>query len=157
TLENVLPTHPRASVWWTGNVDTVETPDANTVVIKLKAPFAPFLTILAMPGAAPSIFPKHIYEGSDPKTNPANNNPIGTGPVNSKAWGKGDHLELVRNDQYFKKGLPYLDRLVIRFLPDLNSRMLALQKGEVDFVHYYVVPFDQIAAIKKWGTVTADN
>ena len=57
---------------------SVTAPDAATVVFKLKEPFAPFLGSFEV-SSAPMV-PRHIYEGTDFKTNPANQTPIGTGP-----------------------------------------------------------------------------
>lgn len=145
TLEKLLPTHPRASAWWTPNIEEVAAPDSATVVIKLKHPFAPFMVSLGFPSVAPQIMAKHLYETGDPKTNPANMQPVGTGPFKFKQFVKGDHIELVRNDSYYRAGLPYLDRLIMRIVPDPNSRMLAFDKGELDFVYYFLVLYDQVA------------
>ena len=62
--------------------------------------------------------PKHIYEGTDFRTNPANNTPIGTGPFKLKEWVRGSHIHLVRNDDYWQPGKPYLDEIYYRVLPD---------------------------------------
>ena len=51
------------------------------------------------------IVPKHVYAGSDPVTNPANNAPIGTGPWKFKEWVRGSHFEYVRNDDLLAQGL----------------------------------------------------
>ena len=53
-----------------------------------------------------------------PITNPANNAPIATGPWKFKEWVRGSHFEYVRNDDYWRKDLPYLDRLIIRYVRD---------------------------------------
>ncbi|MBI3978576.1 MAG: ABC transporter substrate-binding protein [Chloroflexi bacterium] len=148
--------HPRAAILWKPNVDAVEAPDASTVVVRLKNPYAPFMTMLGMPGIGPFILPKHVYEGTDLKTNPANAQPIGSGPFKLKEWVKGSHIEMVRYDGYFKKDLPYLDRIVVRFAPDNAGRMAAFEKGEMDFIHYYIVPHDMVAQLKANPAVTVD-
>jgi len=121
--------HPRARVIINKYIDTIAAPDANNVVIKLKEPFAPFLSIFVVDNMP--MIPKHIYEGTDYATNPANQTPIGTGPFKFKEWKKGAYVTLVRNDDYWKPGLPYLDEIVFRVVPDAASRAVAFEKGDV--------------------------
>jgi len=80
-----------------------------TVVFTLKQPFGPFLGIFEV-GSMP-IVPKHLYEGTDFKTNPYNNAPIGTGPFMFKEWQKGSFVRLVKNPNYHVKGKPYIDEI----------------------------------------------
>jgi peptide/nickel transport system substrate-binding protein len=86
SIEFLKQTHPRLRSNLV-QLDKIETPDDSTVVFTLKQPFGPFLGIFEV-GSMPMI-PKHIYEGTDFKTNPANNTPIGTGPFMFKEWEKG--------------------------------------------------------------------
>ena len=109
---------------------SVTAPDAATVVFKLKEPFAPFLGSFEV-SSAPMV-PRHIYEGTDFKTNPANQTPIGTGPFKLKEWKKGAYIHLIRNDNYWKPGLPYLDDIYFQVIPDSASRAVALESGKVD-------------------------
>lgn len=121
--------HPRARVMINKYVESVKALNDLSVEFKLKEPFAPFLSSFVddnMP-----MVPKHIYEGTDYKTNPANQKPIGTGPFMFKEWKQGSHIILVRNPDYWKKGLPYLDELVFRVIPDAASRAVAFEKGDV--------------------------
>ncbi len=147
--EAVAKSHPRAASWWP-NVEYAKALDPNTFEIKLKTPYAPFLTLLASPlSSGLLILPKHIYAGTDPKTNPANQKPIGSGPFKFAAWERGSHIEVVKNTDYFKKGKPYLDRIVFQIVPDSSARMLAFERGELDFLHWYIVPYDQVAKLRK--------
>jgi len=77
------------------------------------------------------VVPKHVYAGADPVTNPANNAPIGTGPYKFKEWVRGSHFEFVRNESYWRPGMPYLDKLIIRYLRDPASRAAAMEAGEI--------------------------
>lgn len=140
--------HPRYKSALDSLVDSYGTPDASTFVIKLKSPYAPFLKLFASSNYAMPIVPKHVYDGTDVSKNRANWNPIGTGPFKFKEWVKGSHIELVKNDNYFIKGLPRIDKFVVRFMPDETARLLALQKGEVDYLYYYAVPYNAIPALK---------
>jgi len=56
----------------------IDAPDPNTAVFRFKTPYAAFLALIDKVNAP--IMPKHLYEGTDPMTNPANQHPVGTGP-----------------------------------------------------------------------------
>ena len=146
TFEKITPLHPRASSVFR-NVDSIEAPDDQTVIIKLKAPFAPFVDFLTAENTG--IQPKHIFEGTDALKNPANNAPIGTGPFKFDSWKPGESVTFVRNPDYWDAGKPYVDRLVFRILPDSNSRILALESGDVDFVSNYDIAFGDVARLKR--------
>jgi peptide/nickel transport system substrate-binding protein len=129
SLDFLKETHPRAR----GNlavVEKVETPDEDTVVFTLKQPFGPFIGIFEV-GSLPMV-PKHIYAGTDYKSNPANNTPIGTGPFMFKEWQKGSFIHLVKNPNYYIKGKPYLDEIYWHVIPDAASRSVAFETGKVD-------------------------
>ncbi|UUP19872.1 ABC transporter substrate-binding protein [Nitratireductor thuwali] len=114
------------------HVESITAPDEATVVFKLKQPFGPFMGIFEV-GTMPMI-PKHIYEGTDYENNPANNTPIGTGPFKFEEWVKGSHIRLVRNEDYYEKGLPYLDEIYWHVIPDAASRAVAYETGVVDIL-----------------------
>ena len=63
------------------------------------------------------MIPKHIYEGTDFKTNPANNTPVGTGPFMFKEWQKGSFIRLVKNPNYHVKGKPNIDEIYWHVIP----------------------------------------
>lgn len=114
------------------HVASITAPDANTVVFKMKQPFGPFIGVFEA-GTMPMI-PKHIYKGTDYKTNPANNTPIGTGPFKFKEWVKGSHILLVKNEDYYEDGKPYLDEIYWHVIPDAASRAVAYETGTVDIL-----------------------
>jgi peptide/nickel transport system substrate-binding protein len=149
--------HPRLSAILKNILESVETPDDQTAVVHLKAPFAPLLGILAS-GGAPVILPEHLYAGRDFKTNPANLNPVGSGPYKLDTWNKGSFVALAKNPNYHVKGAePYLDKVIFQFLPDVNSRWLALESGEVDFLNYYMVPLEQVERGSKNPSLVLDE
>jgi peptide/nickel transport system substrate-binding protein len=78
------------------------------------------------------IVPKHIFEGTDFRNNPAVNKPIGTGPFKFVKWEKGNFIQLDRNENYWRPGRPYLDRIFFRFIADSSTRAAAIEKGEVN-------------------------
>src|SRR5690606_17569385 len=73
----------------------------------------------------------------------------GSGPFKFVRWQRGSHIELARNDQYWKPGKPYLDRVILQVMPDAAARFLAFERGEVDFLHWYIVPYDQVGKLRK--------
>ena len=61
-------------------------------------------------------------------------NLVAAGPFKIHSWTPQQELVLVRNERYFLKDRPYLDRVVLRFVPDPSSMMTQLLNGELDFV-----------------------
>jgi peptide/nickel transport system substrate-binding protein len=122
--------HPRMRAIMNQRVASVTAIGNDTVVFKLKEPFSPFIYVFEV--STMPIIPKHIYEGTDYRTNPANNTPIGTGPFMFKEWKRGSYIHLVKNPNYFKPGLPYLDDIYFRVIPDAASRAVAFEQGTVD-------------------------
>lgn len=130
--EILLQFHARTSASVEPALESIETPDERTVVFRFNGPYAPFLQQLDVTEAP--ILPKHIYEGSDPNTNPANVAPVGSGPFKFESFTQGSEITYTRNDNYFKDDLPYLDRIVMRIITDETARVAALERGEVDWI-----------------------
>jgi len=122
-------THPRARPVINKYVESVKALNDHTVEFKLKEVYSPFMSLFVVDNMP--VVPKHIYEGTDFRANPANQRPIGTGPFVFKEWKKGSHIVLTRNPDYWKKGQPYLDEIVFRVVPDAASRAVAFEKGDV--------------------------
>ena len=141
TATEFLPeTHPRAGSNFR-HVESVEAPDDHTVVFELDTPYPAF--ILAFEVASFPIMPAHIYEGTEFTDNEMNNQPIGTGPFVFDSWSRGDVIRLARNDDYWQEGLPYLDGINFRMVPDAASRALALESGDLDMSSFNnIEPFD---------------
>lgn len=139
--------HPVSKATFNTFVAAVAAPDPATVILKLKRPYAPLLGLLNNYGAP--ILPKHVYAGTDVIKNPANLNPIGTGPFKLRSWQRGDHITLVRNEDYFIPGQPYLDQLIFKIVPDVNGRTAALQAGDVDYLYSYYWPLEQYGVLAR--------
>ena len=86
------------------DVSAIETPDAHTVIFKIKSPNASMLDGFASPWNC-------IYSAAKLKENPRfpENNIMGTGAFALKEHVKGASWEGVRFEGYFRKGQPYLD------------------------------------------------
>ncbi len=105
-------------------VDSVTNPDDHTVVIKLKYPTGAFLPALAMPFNA-------IYSAAKLKEDPNwyKTHVMGSGPFVFKSQSPGSNWIGVRNEHYFKKGLPYLDGYEAIFTPKENIEIEAMRGG----------------------------
>lgn len=115
-----------------GPVERVETPDPQTAVFVLSSPH-PALLMSVAPQLLP-IIPKHVYTTEPILTHPANLKPVGSGPFRVVEVKPGEMVILERNKDYFRKGLPYVDRIVSRVITDGASLVLQLEKGELDLV-----------------------
>ena len=146
TFESVLFAHHNIGKSLAPFVEGIETPDANTIVFQLKSPNDVFLTFVA---GQSYIQPKHLYEGTDIADNPANLAPVGSGPFKFESWSKGQEVVLVRNENYFLKDQPYVDRIVTRFIPEPSARIRSLEAGEIDYVAYFDLPPAFIVELQK--------
>jgi peptide/nickel transport system substrate-binding protein len=124
---------------------TFSAPDANTFVITLDKPNASFLPQLAQAANwYGKILPKHIYDGTDWKTNPANSQPIGTGPFKLESWEKDQQVTLVANDDYFL-GRPKLDKLVFKVELDAQVAVEAFNAGTYPYLpSQFVTSFEDV-------------
>lgn len=122
-------------------VDTVEVVDPHTVKITLKQPFAGFLSILG-DRAGMIVSPTAAKKaGLD-----FLNHPVGTGPFTFKERVKGDSITLVRNEDYWQKGLPKASSIVYKTVTDENVKLVNLQSGQLDIID--TVPSKQVPALK---------
>jgi peptide/nickel transport system substrate-binding protein len=136
-------------------LETAEAADPLTVVLKFKAPVPEFFLKSVLAGKSSLLIPKHIYAGSNIITNPINNAPIGTGPFKVKEWVRGSHVEYLRNEAYWNPGMPYLDRLVIRWWRDPASRSAAFEAGQLDIGTFNPIPAPDIDRLTKTGKIVA--
>jgi len=121
-------------------VKDVKVVDPYTVEITLSAPFAPFLSVLT-DRAGMMVSKAAVEKFKDDYAR----NPVGTGPFRFVEWVKDDHLTIKRFDGYWEKGLPYLDEVIYRPIPDQSVRFTAMRTGQVDFMHQ-IAPKDVAAA-----------
>ncbi|HHT49938.1 MAG TPA: ABC transporter substrate-binding protein [Eubacteriaceae bacterium] len=105
--------------------------DEKTVEFKLSKPFPTFITTL---GFWQRIVPAHIWsEVEDVKTF-TNDNPVGLGPFKLTEYERGQYyvLESVEEWPLSPEGRPYLDKVVYKPYPDVNTMVLALKSGDID-------------------------
>ena len=111
-------------------VDRVETPDSHTVVFHLREVYANFVGDCFYDE---SVLPEHLLRGSlGPQFQNAafHRHPVGSGPFVFKEWVSGSHIIVRANKDYYGEG-PYLDEIVIKFIPDGNALVMQLETGEI--------------------------
>lgn len=109
-------------------IESIKVSGKYQVEIALKSPFSPFLTYLV--GVYAAIIPPESVEADGNLTQP-----IGTGPFTFVEWVKNDRLVVKKFNNYWIKGLPYLDSIVFKPLPEDAVRLTALRTGQVDITH----------------------
>ena len=110
------------------NMNGTRVIDAMTLVVTMNTPWVPFPSYLT--GHVGHIAGlKQLGDASGRST------PIGTGPFVFKEWLPGDHFTATRNPSYWRPGLPYLDSITFRPIPDPPSRANSLLAGDVDVMH----------------------
>jgi len=97
--------------------------------------------------------PRHLWGVADAdqllSAEVAHERPLGWGPFVVEEWVEGEHITLVRNPHYFRaaEGLPYLDRVTFRFVPDLRQALDLLVAGECDLITQDVIESGDIAPL----------
>ncbi len=127
-------------------IDKIEVIDSHTIRFHLNAPYAGFADIFSDRQAR--IVPRD-------KLDTLAREPIGTGPFRFKAFRPGDRIELARNPDYYVSGVPQLDGVVSRIMPEAAAQISALETGEVDLV--WNVPLESIEQLKKNPNVVLDS
>ncbi|MEZ4732136.1 MAG: ABC transporter substrate-binding protein [Caldilineaceae bacterium] len=116
-------------------VDTLEVVDDYTVKFTMKEPFAPFLTKLETLRIVPA----------DPSIDTAQA-PVGTGPFKFVEWISGQQITLAKNETYWQAGLPYLDEVIFRPIPEPSTRVVELQTNNVDLLNE--LPFKDVKTLE---------
>jgi len=105
--------------------------DDYTITFALKSTAANFLLTMARQGSV--VYPREAVDT-------LKSEPIGTGPYKLAEWVRGDRIVLVKNPDYHVKGLPKLDRVTYRFIPDPNAALAALKAGDIDAAMFGLGP-----------------
>ena len=114
--------------------------DNLSITFHLSQPFSPFLSIWTDGLVAP--LPAHVFSSMAPDkilTSKQNLDPtVTSGPFMMSQSVPGDHYTVVRNPNYYQasKGLPYLNSIVFRIIPDANTILKDLQAGTIDSSYF---------------------
>ncbi|MGJ7505909.1 ABC transporter substrate-binding protein [Variovorax sp. GT1P44] len=125
-------------------IDKAEAPDANTFRLVLKQPLTATLDLFDK--EVFPLMPKHVYDGTDVATNPANRAPVGLGPFKFQSWESGRSITFVRNPNYWDQPKPYLDSVVFALIPNAQQRLNAISREEV---HWFRPEAAQIASARQ--------
>jgi len=143
------PEKPSRAGLYTPFVDSVEVANDSTVKIRLKAPFAFFLNNLAH-SASGIISPTALKTyGKD-----ISRRAVGTGPFKFVEWVHGDHLTMVRNDDYWG-GKPSLDKIVVKTVKEDSARVMMLQSGDAQLI--VRIPSEDIPRLEKDANIKLDS
>ena len=132
--KNQAPIH----AWKLGLLEHIETPDSHTLKLHFSKPF-PFLRV-AFTGstgrAATILNPRAVQE----KGKAYGRSPVGTGPFKFVEWKEADYILLERFPNYWETDasggkLPYLDKVLIKFIVEPSTLVAAVKTGEVDGIN----------------------
>jgi peptide/nickel transport system substrate-binding protein len=127
----LLRFHARTRASLGGALAAITTPDALTVEFRFRHPYAPLLQQLNVVEAP--ILARHVYQGTDPLTAPANRAPVGTGPYRFVAYAPDAEIRYEANPSYYR-GAPAVAQVILRVIPDEGLQVVALEAGEVDWL-----------------------
>jgi len=111
-------------------IERVDTPDAHTVVFRLKEPYASFVSDTF---SDEDVLPRHLlqdYLGAEFRNAPFHRAPVGSGPFRFQEWVAGSHLTVTRFDAYHG-GAPALDAITFKFVPEAGTVLAQLQSGDL--------------------------
>jgi len=112
-------------------IESIQVVDPLTVKFKMKKVDSNFLFNLARGDAV--IVPRQAIDRMKSQ-------PVGTGPFKFVEWKRGDSVIMAKNWEYYRKGIPYLDRVIFKFIPDPSAQLAALRAGDVDVIAYDLSP-----------------
>lgn len=131
TVESILEEGSSANGYRSlSNVDSIEAVDDYTVTFYLNEPSGVFVQQLADYYGF-DILPSHLYSEGDPRENPSNRTPIGTGPFKFVEHVTGSHVLLEANHNYHGDG-PYIQDIVFQFVPSESTALTSIEAGDAD-------------------------
>jgi 4-phytase/acid phosphatase/peptide/nickel transport system substrate-binding protein len=113
-----------------GPIVSVTKVDETTIQYNLKHPWLPFKRVISGTRGLINLIPssKSVDAGNQDRA------PMGTGPFKLQEWKSGDAFTVVKNPDYWGKGLPYLDKIVFKPMTDSQTRYASLQSGQAGII-----------------------
>jgi len=134
----------------TETLSGVSAPDPHTLEVSLSEPYAEFPAILANPSAGAALPKEEVLKSPDA----FGSRPICSGPYQlDEPWSKGQDIHLSkfvgyygRNDAFLRGGLPGVDKILLRSVPDDAAGYRLLEQGELDIA---AVPLNRVPEVRK--------
>lgn len=104
-------------------VSGTEIKDEKTFAVYLKESYSEFLGLMVV-----GIIPQSVED--------IIKNPIGTGPYKFVSYTPGQNILLEKNENYWKEGVPSLDKVEFKFIADVDTAFVELQAGTIDIMKY---------------------
>ncbi len=120
------------------DIEDVRKDGDHAVTVTTKRPFGSLPAHLTMLGMLPA--------GAAGNEDAFFQKPVGTGPFRFASWTHGDHIVLSANPSYWKPGIPKVEKVTFRFIPELSTRTAALRAGELHVIDR--VPPDMVQTLK---------
>ena len=126
---------------WFHNVDFVDARDKYEVTLYLTRPQPSILSMLAS-GFSP-IYPCHVSPAQ------MRSRPIGTGPFKLAAFREFQSVSLVRNPDYWKNGIPYLDGIEFTVTNNPSTAILSFAAGRFDMTFPWEVTPEDLGVVRR--------
>lgn len=127
-------------------IANIASPDPYTVVFGLSYAYGGFADIMS--DRQVKIVPRDLVTQLPTK-------PVGTGPFMFKSYTPNDRMVLVKNPGYFEAGLPKLEGVELRIIPEMSVKISALRAGDIDVV--WQLPLDQVKALSSDPALRVDS
>jgi peptide/nickel transport system substrate-binding protein len=127
-------------------VDKVEPAGKHAIKFVTKEPFAGLLAALG------GFWGFIINEAGVKKHGDLNKAAVGTGPFVLEDWKVEQQMTLKKNPHYFKKGVPYVDQVLLRVIPDEANIVAALRTGQIH--HAFIEDNKNFNLLKDEKTLT---
>lgn len=126
-------TNPETGGWIPGvdYIDSIEKVDDYTFTVNYNAIYPAYLTQFG--GEQVAIWPAHYCDASQGFASwDCARQPLSDGPFVLSEWVNGDHMTFLRNENYFEKGKPAIDKITVSIVPDQTVRKTMLINGDAD-------------------------
>ncbi|MBI3458308.1 MAG: hypothetical protein HY002_21260 [Candidatus Rokubacteria bacterium] len=120
------------------DIESVEKDGDYAVVVHTKRPFGSLPAHLTMLGMLPPSAASNEDEFFK--------KPSGTGPFRFVSWTHGDHIVLSANPAYWKPGIPKVEKVTFRFIPEISTRAAGVRAGDLHVIDR--VPPDLVQTLK---------
>jgi peptide/nickel transport system substrate-binding protein len=126
---------PETGIWAEGldYTDSIEKIDDYSFVVHYNTVYPNYR--IQFGGENFGVWPEHYCDASQGFVAwDCNREPLSSGPYILEEWVTGDHISLVRNPNYYKEGQPYIDRFLVRIVPDEAVTLEMMKQGDADIM-----------------------